>query len=457
MISRRGFLVGAGAGVGAALAPSLIARLAHSEPRRAPLRLLLVHKPVGTSPDHYDCAGNGRDFTLSEILQPFAELREQMVIVDGLENRKQANTPGEDHANGMTTFLTGGIPFRARGSEILMTERASADQLFAQDARFVGGTPIKSLQLTADDRGHQFLLRIPSHAGRGIPLPPVESPLAVFARVFGTLADRAVTPEEAKRLRDRKQSVLDFTRADLARVKQRMGNTEHARIERHFTAIREVEQVVHRVADLDPLPLQRQMAAVEALRDESRDRHHAAIGRAHFDLLRVAFQCDLVRVASFTWGSWITNVGNYVPGVEGRSHHDLSHLPKLVEQAIVHRWYNEQLAAFLKALRATPDIDGRSVLDNTLVVSWTEMRLGNHTFDNTPIQLFGGAGGRLAGGRIVRYPGYSTNDMWRTIINATLDGREVFGDANKNSGRLARLFDDAALDDATANPNEASP
>ena len=446
MIGRRQFLVGAGA-LGAA---GVLSRLARSEPRVAPLRLLIVHKPVGTSPAHYDCVGNGRDFTLSPILEPFADLREQMVIVDGLECRKQANTPGEDHANGITTFLTGGIPFRPAGSNVPLTERASIDQVFAADRRFVGGTPIPSLQLTADDRGHQFLLRVISHGGRGMPMPPEENPLVAFARVFGTLASGT------HELRDRKQSVLDFTRADLARLQKRIGHAERARIDRHFTAIREAEQVLHRAAAIDPAPLQREMKAASDVLVESRDRAHGINGRAHLELVRVAFQCDLTRIACLTWGSFSQNVAALVPGLEARLYHDVSHAGPATEEAAVHRWYNEQLAQALRALRATPDVDGRTLLDNTLVVSWSEMRTGNHTFDNLPIQLFGGACGRLAGGRLVRYAGYSTNDLWRTVLNAIGDERDIFGDRDKNSGQLAGLFAGLPLDGFTGDSSKAS-
>ncbi|MDQ3338467.1 MAG: DUF1552 domain-containing protein [Myxococcota bacterium] len=431
MISRRGLFVGTGAA-------ALLSRIASSEPRRAPLRILLVHKPAGTVPENYDAASID---ALSPILAPFADLRQHMVVVDGLENRKQSNTPGEEHANGMTTFLTGGIPFKPNGSSISMMARATIDQVLAQNSRVTGSAPIRSLQLTADDRGHQFILRAISSAGRGMPLPPEESPLAAFARVFGPLSTGRSPAQQ--------QSILDFTRDDLARLQPQLPRGDRERLDRHLTAIREVEQVMYRVAVVDPLPVQRQMRAATLALNESRDHAHAQIGRAHLDLVRIAFQCDLTRIATFTWGSWATNVSSYVPGVAGRTHHELSHAGLVADETAVHRWYNEQLAAYLRTLRYTPDVDGRTLLDNTLVVSWTEMQTGSHTFDNVPVQLFGGAGGRLAGGRLVRHPGYSTNDLWRSLLNAVGDGREVFGDADKNSGRLAGLFADSPLDDFT--------
>ena len=416
MISRRGFLVGAASA-------GLLSRIASSEPRRAPLRLLIVHKPVGSVSEQYDCIGNGRDFQLSPILEPFADLREQMVIVDGLECRKQANTPGEDHANLITTFMTGGIPFKPDGSNTPLMARRSVDQIFADR---VGSGPIHSLQLTADDGGTQFLMRVLSSAGYGEPLPPEQSPLAAFARVFGSIGETA----------QQKQSVLDFTRRDLGRLRDKLGTADRERLDRHLTAIREVEQVAQRLA-LDVGPLQQEARAAQG---------HAAIGRAHLDIVRTAFACDLTRVAVLTWGSWTADVSKFVPGVATIGYHDLSHGTNFTDQAAVHRWYNEQLAAFLRTLRDTLDVDGNSLLDNTLVVNWTEMRLGAHVYDNLPIQLFGGAGKRLAGGRVMRYPGHSTNDLWRTVLNAIGDDREVFGDEDKNSGRLPRLFEDMPVE-----------
>jgi len=448
VITRRRFLGGMGGIVGATLAPTVLSRIAFSEPRRAPLRLLLVHKPVGTVPATYDCTGDGAGYTLSPILEPFADLREHMVVVDGLENRKQANTPGEDHANCIVTFLTGGIPFKPDGSNTPIAERASVDQLYASDPRFAGQTPIGSLQLTADDRGPQFLMRVHSSAGRGMPLPPEESPLGAFARVFGS-----IQPAGSPLSRARQQSVLDFTREDVKRLQPRLGSAERARLDRHLTAIREVEQVTRQVTGFDSTAL---LAECRDATLDDRDRDHGRLGRAHLDLVRVAFQCDLTRVACFTWGSWSTNVAGFVPELEARGYHDLSHSGRSDDETAVHRWYNEQLAAYLRTLRDTEDVDGRSLLDNTLVVSWTEMHTGGHRFDNIPIQLFGGVGGRLAGGRRMQYPGYSTNDLWRTIANALGDRREIFGDADKNSGRLVRLFADRPLDGFTSDPTKAS-
>lgn len=431
-VSRRRMLAGLG-GLGAlALGPSLVSRIARGEPLRAPTRLLIIHRPVGTVPAAYDCMGEGADFALSPILAPFAALREHMVVVDGLEVRKAPNTPGEDHGNCIVTFMTGGVPYRPGGTLLALAERISIDQIIARDRGFSGDVPIRSLQLTANDRTTQLFTRILSYAGRGQPLAPEQDPVAAFARVFGSLGTRG-----------KEQSVLDFARADAARLRGRLGAEGRERIDRHLTAIREVEQVIHQTLDFDTAVLRGRIGAIDnALRDD----RHAELGRAHLDIVRAAFECDLTRVAAFQWGSMEINVGKAMPalGTGDISYHQLSHLTGAPDAdaalAAVHRWYNEQLAAFLVTLRDTPDVDGRSLLDNTLVVVWSEMRLGSHTFDNLPIQLFGGAGGRLAGGRLVRCAGHTTNDLWLTIANALGVSLASFGDPERGTGPLPGLF-----------------
>ena len=444
-ITRRGFLAGLGGATagGALFGAPLWSRLLHAEPKAAPTRLLIIHKPAGTVPAAYDCPGDPTAYTLSHILDPFADLRDHMTIVEGLEVKKAANTPGADHANAIVTFMTGGVPFKPSGSNDALAERISIDQIIAAQPAFGATVPIRSLQLAADDRALQFGMRVLSYAGRGAPMPAEQSPRTAFARVFGTLGDRPLTPAELAQVRTNRQSVLDFTRRDLARLRDRAPADSRVRLDRHLQAIREVEQVLHQTIGLfDAGPLR---AEVDAVDPRIRDEAHAAIGRAHLDVVRAAFQCDLTRVACFQWGSMELNFSHILPGFTDLGYHPLSHYAGNEgpdhELGEIHRWYNIELAKFLRTLRDTPDFDGNSLLHNTLVVVWSEMRKGSHSFDNLPIQLFGNAGGRLRSGRLVRLPGKTTNDLWMTIARSFGIELPVFGDADRGTGVIEGLMD----------------
>jgi hypothetical protein len=66
--------------------------------------------------------------------------------------------------------------------------------------------------------------------------------------------------------------------------------------------------------------------------DACRDRCGARSSDAY---LVLAFQCDLTRVACFTRGSFTTNVAALVPSLAMRTYHDLSHTSRALEEAHV--------------------------------------------------------------------------------------------------------------------------
>jgi hypothetical protein len=440
-LSRRAILGGSLATLGLGGLDRLV-RLAHSDVPRAPTRLLIIHKPNGTWPSSYDCTGGTTDFTLSPILEPFADVREHMTIVEGLDIVKKPNTPGEDHGNAMVTFMTGGITYRADASAYPLAERASIDQLLSREAAIVGDAPVASLQLAADARSAALFTRTLSYTGRGAPVASVQHPQAAFARLFGSLGMPGATPEQLAMLRSRKESVLDFAAADLARLERRLVGSERERIAAHLDAIRELERLFDRGRGcIDEGKLIDQVLAPDPTQP---DRQHGALGRAHFEIIRAAFRCDLTRVVNFGWASGQSHIdfSTIIPGVENLAFHAITHFGKNPEhdETAVHRWYNEQMAAMVRMFRDTPDLDGRSLLDNMLIVVWSEIRVGTHSFENVPIQLFGGAGGRLTGNRLLRAGGRPTNDLWLAIAGLLGHPMTTFGDPERCLGPLPDLF-----------------
>lgn len=448
-ITRRGFLAGVGgAALGAAaLGPRYLIRPVRAESDTPPKRLLIIHKPTGTVPAYYDCTGGERDFALSPILEPFADVREHMVILEGLDIRKREYSPGQNHGNGMVTFMTGGVTIKARGFRAVTADRESIDHVLASDPAITGGAPIHSLHLAADVRSDrdEFFTRVLSYAGRASPVPPESNPVNVFNRVFGGLLGGAAsaTPEELQRARARKQSILDFSRSDLKRLSSRAGAEERVRMEGHLEAIRETERLLDGSLSCtvsDGLARPRPPDDFSQL-----DDMHGEIGLAHLDLVRTAFQCDLTRVATFLWapGNSPVNFSRTIPGVQNAGHHYISHSGENREhdESAIHRWYNERMAEFIAALRDTPDLDGGSLLSSTLVVVFSEVHLGSpHTFDNVPIQIFGQLGGQVEGGRLLRFGHRSTNDLWTAVASAMGHPMEFFGDRERCDGALPGIF-----------------
>jgi hypothetical protein len=155
---------------------------------------------------------------------------------------------------------------------------------------------------------------------------------------------------------------------------------------------------------------------------------HQMIGELHFDVIRAAFQCDLTRVATFQWSPGTNHVsfqGFYAPDMKAvKMHHPLSHefnnpdAPEFLTR--IDTWYSERVSDMLQKLKATPDLGGGTLLDNTLVPYVTEVARADHSFDNAPFLVFGGPGVKLKQGGVFKQhnPSRPVNDMWLACAKA---------------------------------------
>jgi hypothetical protein len=80
--------------------------------------------------------------------------------------------------------------------------------------------------------------------------------------------------------------------------------------------------------------------------------------------------------------------------------------------AQIDLWYMQQFARFLEKMETTKDIDGRSLLHNSMIVYGSGNADGNrHTHVNLPVILAGGGGGTLTAGRHVKFGGVPMSNM----------------------------------------------
>src|SRR4030095_589889 len=116
-------------------------------------------------------------------------------------------------------------------------------------------------------------------------------------------------------------------------------------------------------------------------------------------MLVVAFQTDTTRIATFLLAHDGSNRSFAEIGVP-EGHHDLSHhfdnKEKIQKGADIDLYYVNQFAQFLDKLRDTKDVDGNSLLHNSMIIYGGGNADGNrHTHTNLPVILAGGGGGRL--------------------------------------------------------------
>jgi hypothetical protein len=170
---------------------------------------------------------------------------------------------------------------------------------------------------------------------------------------------------------------------------------------------------------------------------ESFDEHI----KLQYDLIALAFQSDVTRVATLLGARDLTN-RNYPAsgtntGFHGGSHH-AENPQKIADYAKINRYHVQMLAYFLDKLKSIPDGDG-TLLDHSVILQGSNMGNSNqHQHYDVPHILAGGASGQLKGGRHLAYPSKTvpTGNLLLSILDMFGFNEERIGDS---TGRLERL------------------
>lgn len=425
-IPRRSFLRGMGAAVAL---PALEAMAPAAQAVRPPCRMAVVLTPIGMNMDTWTPKTEGTDFELPETLAPLAELRKDFSILSGLCHPRSWGA----HAVEGASFLTGAdILSGTPGCDWKNT--ISMDQLAAE--RVGHETRFGSLELMKKGSGgRQFTL---AWSREGVPQPAEGNPAAVFDRLFvdANAEERARLDEHFRK----RQSILDLVRADLKRLEGRLGRTDRDTLDQYATAVREVETRVRRAEDWS----RKSKPKIEAARSPNlRDGGESDRGahmRMMFDLMLLAFQTDSTRIV--TYSVCDSNSEIVGSGIKD-SHHGLSHHggdpEKKKKLTVVDRFHVEQLAYFLKKLKAAPDANGGTLLENSMVLYGSGLSDGSrHTQKDLPILLAGHGGGGLKQGAHLRYPSNVTplSNLFVTMLRRMGVAVDAFADS---TGELARL------------------
>ena len=158
-LARRNFMWGVGAATG--LHALLRGAEAAAQGAKPPKRFMVIHHPVGGNHDNWKVTGTEYDFTLSMILDPFKDVRANMVVISGMNIIKKAKpgTAGSGCHEGNTVCLMNGEPhdglWPGNGGDDAKVGAASVDQLFLNKAPTTLGAAagkIASLQVACDER-----------------------------------------------------------------------------------------------------------------------------------------------------------------------------------------------------------------------------------------------------------------------------------------------------------------
>lgn len=441
IIERRKFLRGVGALVALPAlecfgAPKpLAAPVAGKVASGAPLRTAFIYKPNGVNLATWEIAQTGTDYTMSPILEGLSEFRKDVQIFTGFEQKAGwgMQDGGGDHARANATFLTGVRAHKTAGSDIRLG--ISVDQIMANAV--ADQTRFASLELGTEavrrsgvcDSGYSCAYQFNiSWRSETQPVAPEANPRLVFERLFG-VGQGEQRKANLERARIRQRSLLDFVTEDAKSLHAQLGRNDQQKLDEYLTGVREIER---RIQNMDKfgLPPEPGIPAPEGIPD-SYEEHL----RLMFDMMVLAFATDSTRVVTMLQSHDGSNQTFPQIGIT-QGHHGISHhqgnpaeLDKLTK---IDQFYVRQFAYFLGKMKATKDRDGKSLLDNSMIL-WGS-GLGDpdrHQHDRLPIVLAGGGGGRLHPGRHVVLPQAKTplNNLHLRLLHEMGGKQGEFGDA----------------------------
>ena len=368
-LSRRNFLRGAGVSLALPVLESV-----HAAPAEAAAakRFVCVAPGYGMNPGGFFPEQTGEDYDLPALLKPLEKHRPDFSVFNNLDH------PGVGGGHGCSNTLLNGMELKDTRDQPQRLH--SLDQLLAeqigQETRF------PSLRLGSGGI---------SWSRGGVILPTDGSPTRVFSRLF--LEDNTKGKANQRRFLNEDGSILDVVHADAKRLGARVTAVDQAKLDEYLTAVREVELKLQRQTKWLDVP--KPKASDEIIRGNDEvvvDLSYPYNTPVMYDLMVLALQTRSTNVITFGHPG-----GNRLFPFEGveLGYHSLTHhgkRPDLLRQlTIIELYYTQQLARFLDRMKETRDVDGKPLLDSTVVLFGSGMgNASSHSSRNLPILLAGG-------------------------------------------------------------------
>ena len=435
-LSRRTLLQGAGVAMALPLLDAMIpAATAMSKTAAAPkMRTGFFYIPhgaimgntaFGPAMDNWTPSGAGANFKLNTIMEPLEQYKRYVTSFGNLEN---AASNGSVHTINPATWLSG---VRPNGDVPGASMAATLDQIIASKIGQETTLPSMeiasetTLQVAACSGGSSrcFYSTTTSFRNATSPLPMEYNPRKVFLQLFG----EGDTAQEREALTRQTGSLLDLISDRTQSLQRKLGESDRAILGNYLETVREIERRVQKSQTRDLTAIAVPKAPVGEL-----DNFDAQV-KLMFDLLVLAYQADLTRVASYIMVSEGTNrTYNHIgvpDGFHPLSHHanDMERLKKLVK---IQRYHMERFADFIGRMATIPDGDG-TLLDHSMFLYGSNMSNSDrHNNYPLPNVVLGGGCGTLKGGQHIVLPEHTPlANMHLTLLNKVGFKAEKFADS----------------------------
>src|SRR5690349_19487071 len=306
---------------------------------------IMYNTSHGPAMDKWTPSGSGADFKLSPILASLEPYKNYVTSFGNLEN---AATAGSVHTCNPATWLSATRPDTGGPRAHMAT---TLDQIIAKVIS--QDTPLPSLEISSET-----IVQQAAGGGGGYttlsfrdaesPLPMESNPRKVFLQLFG----EGDTPQERTSISRQTGSILDLILDRTKKLQGELGGPDRAALDAYLESVREIERRTQKAGAKDLSAFKIPNAPIGEL-----DAFDEQV-KLMFDLLALAYQADLTRVASFIMVAEGTNRTYNHIGVSDSfhpvSHHanDLERINKLVK---IQTWHLEKFTEFLAKMATTPD------------------------------------------------------------------------------------------------------
>ncbi len=440
LIGRRNFLSGLGLGVGASLLGPMargLVRTALGAP--AAKRFIVITHACGWIEPSYTCVARSEtDFDLGPSYEALKPFKKDMVILSKFYN-PHTNYSGL-HGNGWGTLAVTPIskmdtlhPGTTCCGEHYTPGSVTLDRFISKQAPF-SADPFPLTALGPSWAGGAL---VPSGDGPGQPFPAFSTPTKAYDAWFVGGAKLGDTTGGAEKILAQDKSVLDFMRADIARMNARVAPPERVRLDQYLDGLRGVERQLSR---LGPAPA----TCMTPVRPKPANTQ--AEMAAFVDVAFAAQMCGLSHVSHVSyWGvdgpqinfSWLN-----LPNNEHDMHHGLEKTSNagILDPAIMRMdgYILSKVAQMIENLSKVPDGAG-TMLDSSLVM-YVNAGGGKHHqgHNNHAVLLAGRAGGALKTGRYLSYAAkeHAISDLYVSVANMMGAPIKTFGDPTICKGPL---------------------
>ncbi len=429
-ISRRKFITGLGIAFTLPLLESLTRRGARAAAPSDPRRFVSLYMPSGT----YNVKGDAVWYppagaltkNLPLVLAPFADNIADFSVLMHPSCSARDNTGssfyqitgrGAGHVSAVTTWLSQ-TGLTDPNSSLCTVPGSSFDQMVADANKqsvlvMSGGCSSGSVDNTPFDYSNYVSYK------SGQPLEPHKNPVDLYNNVFaGLVSTGGSAPPPVMSAAARNHSILDTAVGDIQDLQSKLGANDKAKLDDYFTSIRDLETKLYNAGALGGMGCSGGMVPDASLDnvDQNGDLSATYVARvqAFFDMIVLAFKCDLTRSVSFMYDGdgCQRHFNSAVPSglvydavsLTAELHTGISHYGQNDmgrEKCITRdRFYLSLMFYLVNGLKNATDASGSPILDNTIVLGGFNVVDGNHNDGQEE-----GVPMVVAGGRNFMHPG----------------------------------------------------